>query len=60
MAGRTYKSKYRGEAGMYKAGSGKGQTYKGSSASAKGTPFLSHTIEDKIKRLSKNVAKIFD
>ena len=60
MAGRTYQSKYKGQGGVYRTGSAKGQTYKGSSASAKGTPFLSHTIEDKIKRLSKNIAKVFD
>ena len=60
MAGKTYESKYQGQAGIYKAGSGKGQIYKGKSASARGTPFLSHTIDDKLKRLSKNIAKIFN
>ncbi len=33
MAGRTYKSKYRGQGGIFRAGSRSGQTYHGSSTS---------------------------
>tara|TARA_B100000287_G_scaffold428399_1_gene479731 strand:+ start:606 stop:785 length:180 start_codon:yes stop_codon:yes gene_type:complete len=33
MAGRTYKSKYQGQGGIFRAGSRSGQTYHGSSTS---------------------------
>ncbi len=50
MAGaKTYKSKYKGEGGIYKA--------LVSGSSKKKTTFLPHTVEDKLKIAGKRISK---
>ena len=58
MAGKTYKSKYKGEGGLFTISGTSGQTYKGKKK--KETSFFDFNVVDNLKKSYKRIKEALD